>query len=133
MGMLTDFTKAKFFGASNDDAMKYALIKSFFSSDSSNKKNNEQRNNNTYSYSENNNTPVQHEIKIPKLSLTDNEIKELQQTVLFDDSNLPFYFSNIRDIKRIAKQQFEKGIGIYDKYYCIVKINHTQKKYLENF
>lgn len=136
MGMLTDFSKAKMFGASTDTAMKYAALKSFFSSDTPKKDNKQQSNNNynnSYYYSENKNSKVYHEVCVPKLSLTDNEKEELQQPVLFDDSNLPLYFQNIEAMKKEAKQLFEKGIGIYRNYYCIVKINKTQKKYLEMF
>lgn len=133
MGMLEDYTKAKFFGASTDNAIKYAATKAFFSSATNSEKRVQTNYTNNY-YSDNKRKDFHQENSSKKISkpietvpLEQGELEELKKSLIFDDSNLPMNF-----MKKEAENDFKNYIGIYREN-CIVKINQTQKKYLDKY
>ncbi|MBC6713589.1 hypothetical protein [Treponema sp. Marseille-Q3903] len=136
MGFLSDYTSAKFLGASTDDAMKYAAVKSFLSSDQPNNNATQNTNTNHYYYddkkkrsgkNEQQQLPKKTQPKGPVLPIVEEELTELQKPVAFDDKNLPMDY-----MKTEAKKEFQKGKGIFNER-CIIKMNEIQKKYLENY
>lgn len=134
MGFSGDWLTAKFMGASTDNALKYAAVKSFLSSDNTQERNNTNQRSNSDYYSDrnrNNNQQNQNIIKqqepVETIPLEPGEIEELKENVVFDDTVLPLDF-----MKKEAEKAFSNEIGIYHEC-CTVKINPIQKKYLEKY
>ena len=134
MSFSGDWLTAKFLGASTDNALKYAAIKSFLFSDNTQEGNYTNQSSNTTYYSDRNFTDNQQNQNINKqqepiktIPLEPGEIEELKENVVFDGSDLPLYF-----MQKEAEEAFSNEIGIY-KQWCTVKINPTQKKYLDKY
>lgn len=138
MGYLQDYSKARFFGASDKSAKAYADIKRIANWLADDKKNNEQKNSSQqssgYSYNKNNNSYRSSSDNIPKKETVEidySTYKKLQVPVRFKYEE-PNDFSFYGFYDSYEYREFAKGKGFIGDN-CIVRINNVQYEYLMKY